>query len=310
MTAQSQAQRHVETNPLPRPLPEYRERECGEWIWINGEVIALNEARISVEDRGFQFADGVYEVIRIYHGKTFTLDEHLQRLANSAAGIKLAVPMAVGELAGHIRKVIGKAGVSDGSVYLQLTRGAAPRNHRFPEGVPATLLFYVRSLPPPPIPGEGEGVKLLAVDDDRWKRCWIKSIALLPNVLAKHDAIAAGCDEAVYVNGDVVTECSTSNIFGIIGGKLITHPVGSKVLPGITRQVVIDCAAKLGIEFQERPMSAEEAQRADELFITSTTREVGWVARWNDKYIGQGRCGPVTLKLHRAYQDRVRAHTG
>jgi D-alanine transaminase len=207
-------------------------------------------------------------------------------------------------------KLIARSGVREGMVYLQATRGVAPRNHVFPETPTGTVVGYCRPLPPVPNPGEGEGAKLLAVQDDRWKRCWIKSIALLANVLAKNEAASQGYDEAAFVENGVVTECSASNLFAVINGKIVTHPVGSRVLPGITRAVLFECAAELGIEVDERPLRDAEAVRAQELFITSTTREVSWVARWNDKYIGQGRCGPVTLKLHRAYRERVRTATG
>ena len=278
-------------------------------IWINGEIMPMSDARIGVEDRGFQFADGVYEVIRLYGGRPFTLEPHLDRLTQSARGIDLNVPLDKASLTAEIRKLAAKSGVGDGMVYLQLTRGVAPRNHLFPDGAKPTLLFYARPLPPPHLPGEGEGCKLIAVSDERWKRCWIKSIALLPNVLAKNQAVAAGADEAVFIDGGVVTECSASNLFAVIGGKLVTHPVGSKVLPGITRNVLLDCAATLGIEVDERGFLEEEALRASELFITSTTREVSWVARWNDRYIGQARCGQVTLSLHKELRRRVIAET-
>ena len=280
-----------------------------EWIWINGEIVPMAEARIGVEDRGFQFADGVYEVIRLYNGKPFTLAEHLNRLQKSCAGIHLPLPLDPLALGSQIKKLIAKSEVREGMVYLQVTRGVSKRNHRFPSECRPTLLFYARALPPPHLPGEGEGVKLLAVPDERWKRCWIKAIALLPNILAKNDATAAGFDEAVFVENGVVTECSSSNIFAVIGGKLVTHPVGSKVLPGITRAVLLEQAGALGIEVDERLFTDEEAVRASELFITSTTREVSWVARWNDRYIGQGRCGPVTLALHRALCKKVLEET-
>jgi D-alanine transaminase len=275
-----------------------------EWIWLNGEVVPLAEASVSVEDRGFQFADGVYEVIRIYNGNLFTLKEHLQRLEKSAAAIKLSVPLDAAALTSEIGKLIEKSWVREGMIYLQLTRGAAPRNHIYGQLKP-TLLFYARPLPPAIAPGDGEGVKLLAVPDERWKRCWIKSIALLPNILAKNEAVAAGADEAVFISGDTVTECSASNIFAVIGKRLVTHPVGSKVLPGITRAVLLELAAGAGLEVDERALREEEARRADELFITSTTREISWVARWNDRYIGQGRCGPATKRLHSALREKI-----
>jgi len=280
-----------------------------ESIWLNGELIPLSEARVSVEDRGFQFADGVYEVIRLYNGKPFTLHPHLERLERSAAGIDLAVPLDRAALAAEILKLLPRSDVKNGMVYVQLTRGASKRNHIFPTTAKPTLLFYARTLPSPQLPGEGEGVKLLAVQDDRWKRCWVKSIALLPNVLAKNKAVSGGYDEAVFIDDGIVTECSASNLFAVIGGKLITHPVGSKVLPGITRAVLLDSAVSLGITVDERGYTEDEALRASELFITSTTREIAWVARWNDRYIGQARCGPVTLALHRALCKRVREET-
>jgi D-alanine transaminase len=277
-----------------------------EWIWLNGEIIPLAEARISVEDRGFQFADGVYEVIRLYDGKPFALARHLSRLEKSAGGIELAMPMDAATLTREIQKLLSRGVPPDSMIYLQLTRGAAARNHIFPQARP-TLLFYVRELPPVPEPGTGEGAKLLAVADERWKRCWIKSIALLPNVLAKNRAIAAGADEAAFVENGLVSECASSNIFAIIGRRLVTHPVGTKVLPGITREILLEIAPAVGLEPDERAIREEEAQRADELFITSTTREISWVARWNDRYIGKGRCGPMTAKLHAALQARIRS---
>lgn len=280
-----------------------------EWIWINGDVMPLAEASIGVEDRGFQFADGVYEVVRIYNGRPFTMREHLERLERSAAGIEMPLPRPVDEIAREIEALIARSGLWDGMVYLQATRGCCPRNHVWNDQTPGTLLFYVRQLPPAREPGEGEGVKLHPVTDERWKRCWIKSIALLPNVLAKNAAVRAGADEAVFVDNGLVSECSASNLFAVIGGKLITAPVGSKVLPGITRRVLLEIAAELEIDVDERLLREEEAIRADELFITSTTRELAWVARWGERYIGQGRCGPLTLKLHRAYRERVTRQT-
>jgi D-alanine transaminase len=282
---------------------------ASELVWLNGELLPISEARVGVEDRGYQFADGVYEVVRLYNGKPFTFKEHLDRLEQSAAAIKLPLPMSRAALEDGLNKLIARSGVRAGMIYLQASRGVAPRNHVFPEKPTAAVVAYCRDLPPLPLPGEGEGAKLLAVPDDRWKRCWIKAIALLANVLAKNEAVSQGFDEAAFVENGIVTECSTCNLFAVINGRLVTHPVGSKVLPGITRAVLLSCAAELGIEVDERPLREEEAIRAQELFITSTTREITWVARWNDKYIGQARCGPVTLKLHRALQERVRRET-
>jgi D-alanine transaminase len=193
-------------------------------------------------------------------------------------------------------------------IYLQLTRGAAPRNHIYSAEVKPTLLFYARPLPPVNAPGQGAGAKLRTAVDERWQRCWIKSIALLPNVLAKNEAVAAGADEAVFVDGGFVNECSASNLFAVIGGKAVTHPVGPKVLPGITRAALLQLAKEAGVPVQERAMTLAEARDADELFITSTTRELSWVSHWDGEVVAEA-CGPVTRRLHEVYQDKVRRET-
>ena len=276
-----------------------------EMIWINGDVMPLADARIGVEDRGYQFADGVYEVIRLYDGRPFTLREHLERLEKSAAGIDMALPMSAEALATEIRIFLPRANVRDGMIYLQATRGCAARNHIFPQNCQPNVLFYVRHLAPLDAPGEGEGAALLTVEDERWKRCWVKSIALLANVLAKNQAVAAGADEAAFVEDGVVSECSASNLYVVRGGKVLTHPIGKKVLPGITRMVLQQVARQAGIEFVERAVTLDEAKTADEVFITSTTREISWVGKWDNQPVGGGRCGPVTLRLHRALRERV-----
>jgi D-alanine transaminase len=187
-------------------------------IWLNGEIIPISEAKIGVEDRGFQFADGVYEVIRLYNARPFTLQLHLERLERSAAAIELPLPLNRDVLAAEILRLIAKSGVRDGMIYLQLTRGVSPRNHLFPQQIKPTLLFFARPLPPPQLPSEGEGVKLLAVMDDRWKRCWIKSIALLPNVLAKNKAVLL-----LLVAAE--PECMSTIGIGVNGQEAVRQPV-------------------------------------------------------------------------------------
>lgn len=276
-----------------------------EVIWLNGEIIAMSEARISPEDRGFQFADGVYEVVRLYAGRPFTLDEHVTRLKRSAAELKLTVPIPTPQLKAEIARLTEQSGVADGMIYLQLTRGHAQRNHRFPATQGHTLLFYARPLDPLPTVEQTPPAKLLTAVDDRWNRCWVKSIALLANVLAKNDAVAAGADEALFVHDGQVTECSTSNFFAVTAGRLVTCPVGAKVLPGITRAVLLECAKELKIAVEERPLAVEEARAADELFITSTTREISPVSHWDGKPVG--RTNTVTARLHHALKQRVAA---
>lgn len=276
-----------------------------ELIWLNGEILPLADAHIGVEDRGFQFADGVYEVIRFYNSAPFTLAEHLARLEKSAEGVLLSLPFTLDRLSAEIRNLIAQSHLHDGMVYLQLTRGHAPRNHAFPANTPPTLLFYTRSLPPVPPPGQAPGIRLCSVPDERWKRCWIKSIALLPNILAKNHALAIGCDEAAFIDNGQLSECSSSNLFIIRNQTLITHPVGPKVLPGITRAAILALAPQAGLKIAEKPLSEHDLQTADEVFITSTTREVSWVASYNDLTVGQGCCGPHTLSLHRLLCQKI-----
>jgi D-alanine transaminase len=280
-----------------------------ELIWLNGSVSLLADARIPIEERGHQFADGVYEVVRIYNGQPFTLNEHLDRLERSAKDLLISLPISKSQLATDVRNLIAKSNMTEGMIYMQLSRGCAPRDHRFPANCKATLFFYNRDLPPVPAPGQAQGIKLLTLPDERWKRCWIKAIALLPNVLAKNQAIAQGADEAVFIENGLYSECSTSNFYLIKNGRMITHASGPKVLPGITRQVLLPIARELGISVEERAAKEEEARTADEMFITSTTREVAWVSHLDGKQIGSGVCGALTLKLHQALQERIRRDT-
>jgi D-alanine transaminase len=277
-------------------------------IWLNGEIVPMSEARISPEDRGFQFADGVYEVIRMYDGRPFTLDEHLARLERSAAELRLTMPIATAKLKSEIGRLIKESGAGEGMIYLQLTRGHAPRNHLFPQEPGNTLLFYARALEPLPSVERTPAVKLKTAADDRWNRCWVKSIALLPNVLAKNAAVEAGADEAVFVENGLVSECSASNFFAVIKGKLVTCPVGPKVLPGVTRAALLEIARELRIPVEERAMTEVEARGADEVFITSTTREISPVSHWDGKPVGRGNA--VTKKLHEALKARVAGEVG
>ena len=281
-----------------------------ELVWFNGTIMPLSQARMGLEDRGFNFADGVYEVVRVYGGNTFTLQEHLERLQRSAAAIQLTIPLSIEQLAAEMRKLIARSNIQEAMVYLQLTRGESPRAHAFTAGAKPTLFFYVRPVHAAWEPGMGAGCSVISVTDERWQRCYIKSIALLPNVLAKNHAISTGHDEAVFIHEGKVTECSASNIFCVSGGRLISSAVGPKVLPGITRLVLSRIAKRLGIVFDETAITLEEALACDEIFITSTTRELGWVRLWDGVTIGNGKCGVLTRKLHEAYCEEVLAETG
>jgi D-alanine transaminase len=276
-----------------------------ELIWINGKIIPLSEAHVAIEDRGFQFADGVYEVLRIYGGRMFALGPHLDRLARSCDGISLQMPMKIEKLAGEMREFVERAGVRDGSIYLQISRGASLRNPVFPIKATPTLLFYVRSVVPLPGVGTGAGASLLSVPDERWHRCWIKSTALLANILARNAATEKGCDEAVFVDGEMLSECGSSNLFIVADNQLVTAPVGPRVLPGITREIILGVAAEIGVETQVRPLRRDAAVSANELFICSTMREIIWVSRWDGRTVGDGTCGAITRRLHQALRKAI-----
>jgi len=280
-----------------------------QWIWINGDVIPMADARIDVQDRGFQFADGVYEVIRIYQGRTFTLAEHLNRLESSAEAISIPLPISTAALAGEITKLVEKEQLHEGMIYLQLTRGVAKRDHVYGKDIKPTLLFHGTPLDKLPAIGAGAGMKVLPVPDERWRKCWIKSIALLPNILAKNQAVAAGFDEAVFVEDGRVKEGASTNFFAVIDGVVVTAPKGPKILPGITRQILIDLARQIGVSLIERPILEEEITKATELFLTSSTRELMWVSHYGPLQIAD-RCGPITRQLHEAFRAWVRKDIG
>ena len=273
-------------------------------VWINGKIRLLAQASISVEDRGFQFADGVYEVVRIVSHRLFMLREHLERLGDSCEAIGIYNAFELDYLSQQICEFVQASSLPHAMIYLQITRGVASRNHIYKSSLQPTILFYIRKLPAPLAPGIASGMRLLPLDDERWKKCWIKSIALLPNVLAKNQAVEAGCDEAVFIDNHIVTEGSGTNIFAVIKGQLITHPVGEKVLPGITRMLLLELCKQLNLPFTERPFTETEARNADELFITSTTREISWASHWKGEHRWH-HPGPITMKLHQAIYELV-----
>ncbi|CAN5637558.1 D-amino acid aminotransferase [soil metagenome] len=277
-----------------------------EWCWLNGQILPLSEARVSVEDRGFVFADGVYEGIRIYNGRPFALSRHLDRLENSCRGLMLSNPLNGESLAREIIRLLDHSRVREGFLYLQLTRGAARRNPIFPKDAPPKLLFWTRTLPPVVPVVDQPGGKLISAPDDRWRRCWIKCIGLTANIQARNAADRAGADEAAFVDEQgIVAECTSSNLFAVIDGSLATHPIGPRVLPGVTRAVVIECANAIGIPVDERPLYIEEAKRSAEVFIASTTRHLVWIKSWDGTTVGDGACGPITRRLCDAFRRRI-----
>jgi D-alanine transaminase len=281
-----------------------------EYVIVDGMVLDRTEAKVDIEDRGYQFGDGVYEVIRVYNGKMFTGIEHLNRLAESAEKIRMKLPYSPEELLARMEELISKNEVETGTVYMQFTRGTSPRNHVFPgENVATTFVAYTRKVPRPVNPME-KGVRAILDEDIRWLRCDIKSLNLLGNLLSKQKAAEAGCFEAILHRGETVTEGSHSNISIVKDGVIITHQADNHILNGISRQKVLEICRNEGIPFEERAYTLEELASADEVFSSGTTVEVMPVVEVAGKPVGNGQPGPVTRKLQTLFKTEIEHQCG
>ncbi|HSH45123.1 MAG TPA: D-amino acid aminotransferase [Longimicrobiales bacterium] len=272
-------------------------------VYLNGKFVPPEEAKVSVTDRGFLLADGVYEVARVYAGEPYLMAEHLERMANGLKALKIREP-DLQEIEDAARRLIRENGVDgDGTVYIQVTRGAAPRKHAFPPAdTPPTVYVAANPYKDHPASYFTEGVAAYLAPDNRWGRCDIKSIALLPNVMANEAAHAAGGFEALFVKDGVVLEGSHSNLWGVRDGRLITYPASNYILPGITRARVFELAGELGIPAEEGMIFQHELYEFDELFLSGTTTEVMPVVKVDDRPIGDGKPGPVAKRLQEAYR--------
>jgi D-alanine transaminase len=272
--------------------------------YLNGSFMPIDQATVSINDRGFVFADGIYEVIVAYAGHPFRLTQHLRRLERSAAEIRLAIPKSTEQMEELIQAGIKRAGFDDTMIYLQVTRGAAPRQHAFPENVQPTFVATFREKPIIPADKRRSGVNLITIEDRRWGNCFVKSIALLPNTLAYQQAREAGAYEAIlHSAAGIVHECSASNVFFVKEGRVITPAKTNKNLHGITRQVVLDFAEDLDIETVEATVSLDSLLEADEVFLSGTTMEVLGVIRIDDHTIGDGKVGPITKRLFQHFSE-------
>ncbi len=281
-------------------------------VFLDGQYIDQSEARVSVEDRGFLFADGIYEVIRIYDGRPFLAAPHLDRLRRGLDATRIA-SHAPDWLLDVTHRLIAENGLQDEDaiVYIQITRGAAPRRHAFPPpGTPATVFAAVRPYARPAAELFETGESAISTPDTRWGRCDIKSIGLLPNVLANQMAKEAGAFEALFVRDGVLIEGSHSNLFGVIGGEVVTYPACNYILGGITRDLVLDLATRLGIPVREGPMFVDRLEDVEELFLTGTTTEVLPLTRLDGRPVGDGRVGPVARRLQQAYLESILAASG
>ena len=273
--------------------------------FINGAFVPLAEAKVSIEDRGFQFGDGVYEVIRTYKGRPFSLDAHLARLDRSAAALELTQPYSRAEWTRHVLEGIKRAAYPEAKIYIQITRGVAPRDHAYSDDATPTAVMTIREFHPLDRSVQATGVEAMTTEDIRWGRCDIKSVNLLANVLARQQVKQAQVFEAILVNEGLVTEGAVSNVMVVQGGMVVTAPEGPRILSGVTRAVVLDLALKEGLPIQERFVSRAALYQADEVFLTGTTVEVLAVIRIDGKIIGDGRPGPITQRLAASFTSLV-----
>ncbi|MBS4097877.1 MAG: D-amino acid aminotransferase [Sulfuricella sp.] len=273
-------------------------------IYLNGQFLPLEEARVPVLDRGFIFGDGVYEMIPVYSRRPFRLGEHLCRLQASLDGIRLANPYSQAEWERLIGELIARnPGTDDLSLYLHVTRGVAPRDHAFPADVVPTVFMMANPLTTPSPAQLEMGVAAVTTVDNRWLRCDIKAISLLPNVLLRQLAVDGGAVETVLLRDGFLSEGSASNIFVVSQGVLLTPPKSNLMLPGITYDVVLELAAAADIPHQVRPISEAELRGAAEVWLTSSTKEVLAVATLDGQAVGDGRPGPLFQRMYRLYQE-------
>lgn len=274
-----------------------------EIVYLNGDFMPLENARIPVLDRGFIFGDGVYEVIPAYSRHPFRLPEHLARLQRSLDAIRLEPPLADAEWTRLVHQLIERNAAEDQAVYLQVTRGVAKRDHAFPKGVPPTVFMMSNPLVTPSRELVERGGAAITATDFRWLRCDVKVISLLGNCLLRQRSVDAGAEEVVMFRDGYLTEGSSSNIFAVRGGVLLAPPKNHLVLPGITYDVVLELAATNKVPIELREVSEDEVRGADELWLSSSSKEVLAVTTLDGHPVGDGKPGPVFKQIHRAFQD-------
>jgi D-alanine transaminase len=272
-------------------------------IYLNGEFMPIEQAKISVLDRGFIFGDGVYEVIPAYSRRPFRLAEHLARLQSSLDAIRIANPHPNAKWAELVGKIVAGNPWDDQNVYLQITRGAAKRDHAFPKGLKPTVFLMASELVPPSAELVRTGAKAIVLPDFRWLRCDIKSTSLLGNCMLRTLAADEGCVEAILVREGWLTEASASNVFVVKNGTVLCPPKSHLILPGITYDVVLEIMRENAIPHEVRPVKEAELRSADEVWVTSSSREVLPITALDGKAVGTGKPGPVGAKVYALYQQ-------
>lgn len=276
--------------------------------YVNGDFIPADEAKVSIFDRGLLFADGIYEVCGILDAKITDFDGHIRRLERSLAEIDQPMPLTAQEIKTAMHELIKRNGFEEGMIYLQVTRGAADRDFTYDnEKLTQTVFMFHQEKKLANTPAVENGAYMISVPDIRWKRRDIKSVALLPQVLAKQAAKQAGAQEALMVMDDgTVSEGGSSTFFFLKGMKLVTRPLSNDILPGITRNTLIELIAQEGLELDERAFTLEEAYEADEAFITAASTMVSPVVKIDDRILSNGKPGPTAPKLHKLYIENAR----
>lgn len=279
-------------------------KSAGTIVYLNGVFLPRERACISVMDRGFLFGDGIYEVIPAYGGCLFRLEQHLERLDRSLADIYMQNPLSHPEWQWVLTELLSHTGEGDHSVYLQVTRGVAEkRDHAFGRALKPTVFAMTSPLEPPPSTLIERGVAAITLADTRWQHCHIKAIALLPNALLRQQAVHAGAMEAILIRDGYANEGAASNLFVVHNGMLITPPKGPQLLPGITRDLLIELSAYHGIPYRETPISEDELHHSEEIWLTSSTRELLPVTQLDNHPVGSGRPGPMWQRMHTLYQE-------
>lgn len=279
-------------------------------VYLNGRFVDKSEATVSVDDRGFLFGDGVYEVFRVTDGRLFAAERHLRRLALGLDFLEIPRPAALDDaaLVAAALRLLQDNTLTRGDVlvYLQITRGApGPRAHQFPSPRTPPTVYLAANAYSPPEEVRAHGASVVTTPDIRWGRCDLKTIQLIPNVLAKQKAVAGGAFEALLVRDGVITEGASTNVFAVVGGVLRTHPANHHILPGITREILLEEAEQIGVSVVPTAVTPKELAGAEESFITSTSADVMPVVRVDGRPIGGGEPGPVTQRLFTALRDRL-----
>jgi D-alanine transaminase len=271
-------------------------------VYLNGKFLPLDDAKISVLDRGFIYGDGVYELIPVYHRQPYRLPQHLARLQRSLDGIRLANPHSDAQWGEIIRELIARQPFEQQGVYFQVTRGVAKRDHSFPTGVPATVFMMSNPLVLPTAEQIERGVAVVTAADERWLHCDWKTISLLGNVLARQFAVERGAAETVLFRNGYLTEASASNVLVVLKGRIVAPPKDNLILPGITYDAASELAREGGLPFEVRPVTKDEALAAQEMWLSSSTKEVLAVTTLDGKPFAGGKPGPVFKRVYALFQ--------